>query len=145
MGKKLLSQFSTLLIISLFIGFVFYSFGLNFFIGIGVGVVVQFALYHAFLVLVNLYAALENKKIENERIKEFSFQSMEVTCPCFKQKKEIIPIRLNANNQYKCSECEKTISVFITPETAILTEPIVNTDLTVVNKLIQEKLANGNA
>ena len=144
MLKKLLSQITTLLVVATLNGFVFVSFRSNFIIGFLTGIVVQFGLYYGFTNLIELYAALQNKKLENERLKEFSLQSLEVTCPCYKQIKEIIPIRLNTDNRYKCVECSKAISVIITPETAVATEPIINTDISLLNKNIAEKLANAN-
>jgi len=144
MLKKLLSQIATLVIVSCLFGVLFITFNSSFFVGVGFGIVIQFALYYGYVTTLNTYTALQNKKLENERIKEFSLQSLEVVCPCYKQVKEIVPIRLNTDNKYKCSECSKAVSVFITPETAIVTEPILNTDITLLNKNITEKLTNAN-
>jgi transposase-like protein len=72
--------------------------------------------------------ALNNKKLENDRIKEFTMQGIEVECPCSRKIKDFVPIRLNTSNKYKCKECQKLISVYITPSTALTTEPIVDTD-----------------
>ena len=144
MLKKLLSQITTLLVVSTLNGFAFVSFGSTFIIGFLAGTVVQFGIYYGFMNLIELYAALQNKKLENERLREFSLQSLEVTCPCHRQIKEIIPVRLNTDNRYKCTECSKTVSILITPETAIATEPIINTDISLLNKNIAERLSNAN-
>jgi len=142
MLKKLVFQLLTLILISCLTGLFFISIGSNFIIGFLSGVVLQFATYFGFTALIDLYAAIQNKKLENERLKELSFQSLEVTCPCFKQIKQIIPIRLNTDIKYKCLECNKTVSVLITPETAVVTEPIVNTEISLTNKEIISKLSN---
>lgn len=142
MLKRLVYQLITLLLVSSLSGAFFISIGSNFIIGFFAGTVLQFGLYFGFTTVVDIYATLQNKKLENERIREFSFQSLEVTCPCFKQIKQIIPIRLNTDLKYKCIDCNKTVSVLITPETAIATEPILNTEISLNNKEIMNKLSN---
>jgi hypothetical protein len=72
---------------------------------------------------------LKNKKLENERIKEFSLQGLEVTCPCLLKKTEFVPIVLNTNNNYKCDYCQKNVSVYIAAETALVTETIASVTL----------------
>lgn len=142
MLKRLVFQLITLLIVSSLSGAFFISIGSNFLIGFLVGLVVQFATYFGFTSILDVYAVLQNKKLENERIKEYSFQSLEVTCPCYKQNRQVIPVRLNTDIKYKCTECEKSVSVLITPETAVVTEPIVNTEISLNNKYIMDKLTN---
>lgn len=129
MIQTLLKQILPLIIGSFLFGALFLSFGLNFFLGIGVGIAIQYAAYYTFANVLNAVVALKNKKLENERIKEFSYQGLEVKCPCFKQHIDIVPIRLNTSNYYKCSECGKSVSVIINAETAVVTEPLVSTDL----------------
>lgn len=110
-------------------GAVFVSTGLNFFLGVGVGVAVQYAIYYGFVNILNAVVALKNKKLENERIKEFSYQGLEVKCPCFKRHVDVVPIRLNSSNYYKCGECGKSVSVIISADTAVVTEPLTSTEL----------------
>jgi hypothetical protein len=110
-------------------GALFISFGLNFFIGVGVGIAVQYAVYYSFVNILNAVVALKNKKLENERIKEFSYQGLEVKCPCFKKHLDIVPIRLNTSNYYKCSDCGKGVSVIVSAETAVVTEPLASIEL----------------
>jgi len=145
MLKKLLSQIFSLAIVSCLFGALAASLGASFLVGVGIGVVIQFAVYYGFLTALNAYALVQNKKLENERIKELSFQTLDVTCPCFKQNKDIVPVRLNTDNRYKCNECGKTVSVIISAETAVVTEPILNTDISFLNKNITEKLSNANS
>lgn len=129
MIQTLLKQILPLIIGAFLGGAVFASLGANFFLGFGVGIAIQYALYYGFVNILNAVVALKNKKLENERIKEFSYQGLEVKCPCFKQHKDIVPIRLNTSNYYKCGDCGKSISVIINSETAVVTEPLVSTEL----------------
>jgi hypothetical protein len=98
------------------------------FYGILIGIVAQFGINYAFVTVLDAVVALKNKKLENERIREFSLQGLEVTCPCSLKKTEFVPIVLNTNNTYKCDHCQKNVSVYIVPETALVTETIANTD-----------------
>lgn len=125
----LLKQIVPLIFGSIVAGALFASIGVNFFIGLAAGVAIQYLLYFGFVNTLNAVVALKNKKLENERLKEFSYQGLEVKCPCFKQHLDIVPIRLNSPNYYKCGDCGKSISVIINAETAVVTEPLVSTEL----------------
>ena len=126
---RLLSQLTVLVVTSILFGLLLKHFGVSLFIGIPLGVIVQFGAYYAFIIILNTYVELKNKKLENERIKEFSLQGLEVTCPCSLKKTEFVPIVLNTNNAYKCDHCQKNISVYIAAETALVTETIANVTL----------------
>ena len=122
---KILTQLFVLIVVALVIGLCLTSFNVNLIVGVLLGIILQFGIYYAFITVLNSYVSLKNKKLENERIKEFSLQGLEVTCPCALKKTEFVPIVLNTDNRYKRSFCEKNISVYIVPETALVTEPIV--------------------
>lgn len=123
-------QIITFVVVSLFTGIAFTKLGFNFFLGFSAGIAVQFIGNYIFTTFFNLYAELKNKKLENERIKEFSYQGLEVECPCYKKNKEFVPVRLNSENKYKCNECNKSISILIEASTALATEPIYSKDNT---------------
>jgi hypothetical protein len=129
MLSRLLTQITVLVFTAIFIGLIFKHFGITLFIGIPFGVIIQFGIYYAFVTTLNAYVELRNKKLENERIKEFSLQGLEVTCPCSLKKTEFIPIVLNTNNAYKCDHCQKNISVYIAAETALMTDTIASVTL----------------
>lgn len=145
MLKKLFTQLLTLASVSILIGLSLQALGISILVGIGLGIALQFGLYYAFSTALKAYVLLSDKKIENERIKEFSFQSVEVTCPCFKKVKDIVPVRLNTDNKYKCNECGKSVGVYLTAETAIVTEPILDTNLETINKTLTNSLKNANS
>ena len=138
MVKKVLAQLIPLAFGSIVFSVLLHYFNVSYIVGGLFGVAVQFAGFYAFRSCLNAYVALQNKKLENERMKELSYQGLGVTCPCFKAVREFVPIKLNAPNYYKCSECKKVIGVYITPETALVTEP-QESSLEAVNSI----LANG--
>jgi hypothetical protein len=121
-------QTLVLLILCFSTGYIFKANGLNFYIGAITGGAIQFVFNYIYETIFNAAVALKNKKLENERIKEFTMQGIEVECPCSRKIKDFVPIRLNTTNKYKCKECQKLISVYITPSTALTTEPILDTD-----------------
>ena len=126
--SRIVLQIAVFIFITLSAGYIFEKNNMNFFIGMLLGASFQYILNYCFYAILNMNTALKNKQLENERIKEFSYQGIEVECPCSRKIKDFIPIRLNAQNRYKCKECQKTISVYVTPSTALATEPIENTD-----------------
>jgi DNA-directed RNA polymerase subunit RPC12/RpoP len=113
-------------------------------LGFLVGILGQILLYNAFTSILDVYVTLKNKKLENERIAEFSYQGMEVECPCSKKRKDFVPIRLNDINLYKCGDCEKMVSVYMSAETALQTEPIISTDTTAALAPLLATINNGN-
>ena len=129
MLSRLLSQLTALVITAILFGLLLKRFGVSLFIGIPLGVIIQFGAYYAFITALSAYIELKNKKLENERIKEFSLQGLEVTCPCSLKKTEFVPIVLNTNNNYKCDYCQKNVSVYIATETALVTETIASVTL----------------
>jgi len=129
MLSRLLTQLTVLVVTAILFGFILKHFGINLLAGVLFGVIIQFGIYYAFTTTLNVYIELRNKKLENERIKEFSLQGLEVTCPCTLKKTEFIPIVLNTNNSYKCDHCQKNISVYISTETALMTETIASVTL----------------
>ena len=126
---RLLTQLTALITVSILFGLILERFHISLLYSIPLGIILQFGIYYAFISILNVYVELQNKKLENERIKEFSLQGLEVICPCSLKKTEFIPIVLNTNNTYKCDFCQKNVSVYITPETALITETLANITL----------------
>lgn len=95
----------------------------------------------------NLYNKIDNfffEKLKNERIKEFSKQGIELSCPCYLNKKMFIPIQLGADNSFKCLECDKNVSVEVNAKTFLKTEMIdldeAGNEIIKAYKDIQEKV-----
>jgi hypothetical protein len=119
----------------------FFLLGLNIFLSIGLAIALQYSLSYIYTNIIEIIAITKTKKIELEKLKELSYQVVEVSCPaCPTISKEFIPIKVTGPNYYKCKKCSRTINVYVAVETAIVTEPIADTDLNFVDKIITEKL-----
>lgn len=129
MLRKVSFQLFSLITLSAIFGFWVSTYGVNLILGVCSGIAIQFILYNVFTSVLNSIVILKNKKLENERLKEFSYQGLELECPCFKKEKELVPVRFNTPNYYRCRECNKQLSVIVTAETAVVTEPLLNADL----------------
>ena len=57
-------------------------------------------------------------------MKEYSKQGIEVTCPCYKEKKFLLPIKLQEDNSFSCIECKKDFSVDVSVRSFLQTDPI---------------------
>ena len=140
MIKMLLFQATLLIVVAGLIGSVLSHFGIPFIIGTLLGVAVQYGVYNAYAHGIEAYVVLKAKKLEAAKLKELSYQGVNVTCPCSRKVNEFIPIRVSEPNYYKCGTCSKTVSVFIATETALITEPIANTDIGAVETLLTNKI-----
>ena len=134
-----------LLSVSITTSFFLLGFGVRFWLSFVLATLVQIIVYNIFRAILDAVVVLKDKKLENERIKEFSYQGLEVTCPCNKKHIDFVPIRLNTPNMYRCGECDKSVSIYINAETALQTEPINNTDITEAVAPILKTLTNGNS
>jgi hypothetical protein len=139
MLRKVSFQLFSLTMVSLLFGYWTTTIGVNIIVGTLTGAVIQFLGFNAFSTVFNSIVLLKNKKLENERLKEFSYQGLELECPCYKKEKELVPVRFNTPNYYRCKACNKQLSVIVTAESAVVTEPILNTDLSSLDTSIIEK------
>jgi len=119
---NLIRSLSLTLFVSTLIAAILHFVGVNFIASFLVTTIVQFIVFYTVGSVLDFINEIKMKQINAMRIAEFSKQSMEVTCPCYKKNKEIVPVVLNNKNTYKCSACEKTNSVYIIAETAHVTE-----------------------
>ncbi len=138
--NTLLKQLLLFIVITGCVAITLTNIGVNIVIAILLGIIVQYALYNAFLYGVDAFVAFKIKKLEVAKLRELSYQGVEVTCPCSQSAKEFVPIRLNKPNYYKCKKCDRTVAIFVAVETALVTEPIADTDLSSVEKLLNNKL-----
>lgn len=145
MSTRLFTSLIALSSTSLLIAFFLTSFGVKLWAGFIIAVFSQIVIYNVYITLLNSYIVLKNKQLENERIKEFSYQGLEVSCPCSKKHRDFVPIRLNEVNMYRCGECDKSVSVYINTETALQTEPIISTDTSTALAPIIANITNGNS
>jgi hypothetical protein len=73
--------------------------------------------------------SLEMESQLTQRIKDAAKQTLSLKCPCTNMVEQIVPIRLDEPNFYKCINCEKNISVNLQASTALMTD-IINIDAT---------------
>jgi transposase-like protein len=101
--------------------------------------IIQIIGYEIYKKIVEIFV----EKIKNDRIKEYSKQGLDVTCPCNLEKKMFVPIELNAVNSFNCIECKKDFTVNITTKTFTKTDMVDldNADAALVEiyKKLQDK------
>jgi len=73
--------------------------------------------------IVEPISMLRNKQLENERIKEFSKQGVEIECASCNMP-VIIPIRFDRSNNFTCDNCGAENSVYINITAAQKTTPM---------------------
>jgi len=83
----------------------------------------QFIIGYIINTTTQTYIAIRNKSLENERLKEFSKQSTELSC-AFCAKSTIVPIRLDDDNEYVCPHCGKKNSIYMNITVARSTTPM---------------------
>jgi len=145
MIQKLIVPIVILLAVAFVVSVTLSVFHVVWWLGFLVGILGQVLAYNAFVSILDVYVTIKNKKLENERIAEFSYQGLDVVCPCSKKRRDFVPVRLNDTNIYKCGECEKSIAVYINAETALQTEPIMSTDTTAALAPVLATITNGNS
>jgi len=72
---------------------------------------------------IDTYITLNLKRIENERIKEFTKQGLDVEC-AYCGENNFVPIRLAEKNEFTCTSCAKVNSVYIEVLTTQTTTPL---------------------
>jgi hypothetical protein len=102
---------------------------MNFFAGFALALVVQFIIGAAMNQWLQVKTSLEMEKQLTKRIEDAAKQTLKLKCPCTNMVEQIIPIRLDQPNFYKCINCEKNINVGLTAKTALMTD-IIDVDAT---------------
>jgi hypothetical protein len=116
----LLKSIGTLFAISTCVALGFSKDTLDFFKYFGVTSLIQIILYQIYLRILKAYYDFLNYK----KIEQYNQQGVEITCPCYREKKALIPIKLNQVNDYKCLDCNKNVSVNVDVKTFLATEPL---------------------
>jgi hypothetical protein len=97
--------------------------------------VLQFIIGAAMNQFLQVKTSLEMEKQLTKRIEDAAKQTLKLKCPCTNMVEQIVPIRLDQPNFYKCISCEKNINVALTAKTAMMTE-IIDIDAT-HNQMVQ--------
>jgi len=100
------------LAISFIVSLVFWSTGYDYIKPFILTTVGQFTIFWLINNWLRNKHLIENKQLENERIKEFSKQGVEVECSYCKTP-NLIPVRFDTDNDFECVNCEKHNAVYI--------------------------------
>jgi transcription elongation factor Elf1 len=112
------------------IGYPFYTVFVFTFIG-------QLMFFYMFNTVLRYVIMLKNKKLENNRIKEFTLQGVELHCAhC--NSSNLTPLRFDQDNIFSCLNCEKGNSVYINITVAQSSSPLDINSLT-TQAIIKEK------
>jgi hypothetical protein len=76
---------------------------------------------------------INNKKLENERIKEFTKQGVYVEC-AFCSHSNFVPIRFDVKNEFNCDGCNKKNAVYLDITTTQTTTPIDTAQLQAISE-----------
>lgn len=109
-----------LITLSLCVAFAFSNDAWGFARVFAIASIIQVVLYNIYRQVVALFA----EKLVNDRISEFSKQGVEVTCPCSRAIKNLIPVQLNTDNSYKCLDCSRNVTVNVEVKTFLETQPV---------------------
>lgn len=101
--------------------------GVGFISGILFFTVLQFVGFYFYSGYVQRKKILSEQLIALEEEKLLSKITAEVTCPCDRNVKALVPINLDDRNEYKCPGCEKTIHIIPSFKTALVTTPVSQT------------------
>jgi len=98
------------------IGFPFIHIAIFSFVG-------QLVFFYVFNTILQYSTLLKNKKLENERIAEFTKQGIDLECANCNQK-NFVPIRFAEDNTFTCLKCTEANAVYINITTAQTTNPV---------------------
>ena len=121
---KILYSFIVTLSISILGALFLLNFGFNFWVT---------SIFFFILQMIGFYFYGEHVKRKNAEIQaqlelEAAIQHKKITadvvCPCDKKVETTIPIDMNGDNSYICSQCDKKIKVIVTTKTFLKTDPI---------------------
>lgn len=119
--------------VSLLVGLVFWATGYDYVKPIILTMVGQFAVFWLFNTWLRKQHMIQTNKLENERIKEFSKQAVDVECSYCKST-NLIPVRFDVDNDFECTNCGKPNAVYIGVTVTQKTTPL-NVSPLMVNTL----------
>lgn len=100
------------LVISSVVSVVFWSTGSDYIKPFVLTTVIQFAGFWLINSWLRNKHMIESKHLENERIKEFSKQGVEVECSYCKAT-NLVPVRFDIDNDFECINCSKPNAVYV--------------------------------
>lgn len=139
MLKNIIKAITTLLVVSTIFTYPFVSTWSKFCQGIVLCSAVQIILYNVYIKFYKVYV----EKVKNEREKELVTRGTYITCPCYLEKRDFIPISFTEDNNYNCLHCNKRVAVSCEVKTYLTTEalPLEGTAETLLRKAQQDILS----
>ena len=119
--------------VSLIVGVLFWSLGHDYVKPVVLTMVGQFVGFWLFNTWLRKQHIVQNSKIENERIKEFTKQAVEVECSYCKTV-NLIPVRFDIDNDFNCTNCNKPNAVYVGVTVTQKTTPL-NVNPLMINTL----------
>jgi hypothetical protein len=130
--------------ISILFGLFFFNVGYNFYISSIFFFIIQIIGFYFYGDYIKRKTAFQEAELQLKMNAELKKISADVTCPCDKKVQMTIPINMNEDNFYTCSQCNKKVTVLVETKTALRTDPIdVNGDILahpVIIKEVEERI-----
>lgn len=102
---------------------------LHFAAGFAATLAFQFIIGSAMNQWLQTRVALDMENQLTQRIADAAKQTLKLKCPCTKMAEQIVPIRMDQPNFYKCINCDKNINVELNARTVMMTD-VVDVDAT---------------
>lgn len=140
--KKLLYSLAITICVSILGGLFCLNFGFNFWITSAFFFILQFIGFYFYGEHVKRRNAIIEAEFEMIAASELAKITADVVCPCDKKVQTTIPIQMNIDNSYTCSQCSKRIGVILNVKTVLKTEPLQQDPLVnpIVAKNVEEAL-----
>lgn len=140
--KKLLYSLAITICVSILGGLFCLNFGFNFWITSAFFFILQFIGFYFYGEHVKRKNAIIEAELEMVAAAELAKITADVVCPCDKKVQTTIPIQMNVDNAYTCSQCSKRIGVILDVKTVLKTEPLQQDPLVnpIVAKNVEEAL-----
>lgn len=137
---QVIKSITTLLMLGVASAFIFSNEHFAFWKALVVSLVLQIVLYRVYVQVVAFFA----ERLINDRIREYSNQGIETACPCDRAIKHMIPIRLNADNSYKCFDCNRNVTVAVDVKSFLETSPLDLDKSDAALNVVYDKVTNNN-
>ena len=112
MIQSVLRSLAITFIISTIIAGIFVTFEISFLKVFILATIALFIIFFMFNAIMEHKAIKNQQIIENERIKEFSKQGMELQCE-YCDHSQFVPLRFDHDTKFECDQCENTNSTHI--------------------------------
>ena len=84
---------------------------------------IQFIFHWSLSYFMDIYVVLRNKQLENQRIAEFSKQSVNVNC-AYCRHANTVPVRFEDYNDFTCENCGKPNAIYVNLTVTQKTTPL---------------------